>query len=481
MKNLKMFAIGLVAMIAAIPSVLALNVSDADSLDACITLGGECTLADDITVDDADSYDLIAYEKKVVIDLGGHTLTLAKGSYITVMEGGELAIKNGTVIQKFKGDIAAFEVMGGTLKTEKLIIKVTGAVDNGDIPHAFWLSGEPGDVANLVVSADTTVTVTNGYGLVVSTSTNADLNGTWETGNSTITHDNFADKDTIVVINGGSYTSTSATNPTIDIKQGNFTINGGSFVSEKQDAVHIYSVKNQKNQTVKIAGGYFEAKNPNKSPIWADAITGFMTKGIFKKTTNSAFINAYPTYLAEGIKGVKTANGDILVGKPYKVTVGKLTVTANTTETSLGYTKPASFEAIEGEKVNLLAKFDLSKGINPKDLNYRYGVKYTITNASTKEVVTGLDEFTMPASDITIDLELAEVRKDAEVGEAKPTDVTPVDPSNTGDGTQTTDPGTTNPGVPNVPKTNDNILVYASLGVVSALSVGFSAKRKENN
>ena len=55
------------------------------------------------------------------------------------------------------------------------------------------------------------------------------------------------------------------------------------------------------------------------------------------------------------------------------------------------------------------------------------------------------------------------------------------DEQNTGDGTQTTDPGTTNPDVPNVPKTNDNILVYASLGVVSALRVGFSAKRKENN
>ena len=35
--------------------------------------------------------------------------------------------------------------------------------------------------------------------------------------------------------------------------------------------------------------------------------------------------------------------------------------------------------------------------------------------------------------------------------------------------------------VPNVPKTGDNILVYASLGLISAVSVGFTAKRKENN
>ena len=55
------------------------------------------------------------------------------------------------------------------------------------------------------------------------------------------------------------------------------------------------------------------------------------------------------------------------------------------------------------------------------------------------------------------------------------------DQQNTGDGEQTTPGDTANPDVPNVPKTNDNILVYASLGVVSALTVGFSAKRKENN
>ena len=63
------------------------------------------------------------------------------------------------------------------------------------------------------------------------------------------------------------------------------------------------------------------------------------------------------------------------------------------------------------------------------------------------------------------------------VGVKAPEDQT----GNTGDGANTPEDGTTGR-LPNEPaKTNDNILVYAGLGLVSALTVGFSARRKENN
>ena len=470
MKNLKMFAIGLAAMFTAISTIFAQDVNNAESLNACIVLGGECTLAKDIKVNDNTFEGTeITAKKDVVIDLNGHTLTLNDDFSLDVMgKKITVTVKNGTVVQESaNGDVTAFNVYEGTLKTEKLTITVTSAAGTNrqgkNMPHAFFVSGTDNkSVSYLVVSADTTVTVDNGYGLVLSSHADVDLNGTWKTGKSTITDATYHDpsyaatKSTIVVINGGSYTSTSSveTDYVLDIKKGNYTINGGNFISEHKDAVHISNVT-----------------------IYAVALTKFITGGTFKApVVGNEIVN---TYLADGIKSVVTADKSTLVGKPYKVNIGNLTVTANATETSLGYTKPASFEAIEGEKVNLLAKLALTRNVSPKDLNYRYGVKYTITNVSTKEVVTGLDEFTMPSSDVIVDLELAEVRKDAEVGEAKPTDVTPVDPSNTGSNANT--PETTNPDVPNVPKTNDNILVYASLGLVSALTVGFSAKRKENN
>ncbi len=493
MKNLKMFAIGLAAMFTAISTIFAQDVNNAESLNACIVLGGECTLAKDIKVNDNTFEGTeITAKKDVVIDLNGHTLTLNDDFSLDVMgKKITVTVKNGTVVQESaKGDVTAFNVYEGTLKTEKLTITVTSAAGTNrqgkNMPHAFFVSGTDNkSVSYLVVSADTTVTVDNGYGLVLSSHADVDLNGTWKTGKSTITDATYHDpsyaatKSTIVVINGGSYTSTSSveTDYVLDIKKGNYTINGGNFISEHKDAVHISNVTTEGAQTVKIVGGYFETKDTSHRPIYAVALTKFITGGTFKApVVGNEIVN---TYLADGIKSVVTADKSTLVGKPYKVNIGNLTVTANATETSLGYTKPASFEAIEGEKVNLLAKLALTRNVSPKDLNYRYGVKYTITNVSTKEVVTGLDEFTMPSSDVIVDLELAEVRKDAEVGEAKPTDVTPVDPSNTGSNANT--PETTNPDVPNVPKTNDNILVYASLGLVSALTVGFSAKRKENN
>ena len=52
-----------------------------------------------------------------------------------------------------------------------------------------------------------------------------------------------------------------------------------------------------------------------------------------------------------------------------------------------------------------------------------------------------------------------------------------------GTGTPADEPGTTEPGdttIPPVPQTNDNILVYAGLGLVSLASVAFTAKKRED-
>ena len=388
MKKLKLFVFGLLFMFVALVSVNAAEVGgpNASELRKCINGADQiCTLTEDIT----SSNDLeISNGRKVTIDLNSHTITFKKFSNFSLDDGGELVLKNGRVVQESNGLSAVEIYQDAELTTENLTIEATGSKDNtfGE-PKAIEISGtDKNNIAKLVISADTTINVPNGNGLTLSSFVNVTLNGTWNTARSIIPDDNQATKNTYVTFAGGTYNV--ADGIAIPITRGNWVFNGGTFISNNNDAVHINAPVKGKNNvaapdalTDVVNNGVFETKSDVHKPLHAETLNGFVYGGEFRAPKVEFEL---PTeYIAEGYGSFVTKQNNTIVGKVSNIIVeesknGKASVDMNS--------------AVAGQEIAITLNAD--QGYELESL--------IVTDANGNSISVENGKFIMPSSDVTV-------------------------------------------------------------------------------
>ncbi len=441
MKNLKMFAIGLVAMAAMTMGVYAgtietdpakctgnfyVDLGDSkyscaatirDAIDAAKTnKGGEIVLLKNATMTSDNTIDT-----DVTINLNDNKLTISNGKKL-IIKGANVTIKNGTI------DAAS---------------SVTNAIEVYSTD----------DASTLTIEKDVTVDGTNISGAVIkvkdaSKKTEVNINGTWDLKNEIIDCDNGQDRDLTVNLNA-DVTGTSLSGSLVTLDAGNSVVNvlGGSYEADKT----VFALT---NGTLNISGGKITSTGSNAVKIANPTGNNKNALNITGGELISTHKGSYSLYFAVGSSSTKGT---------YAISKGTFT----------------SGKDDDGNQL---------PAINIADKNFLANHANMISGGSfigaiVDDVLVGDDVYQTAAAAVKALTGNATVTNEGGVVTVGTTATTEPEQQgpNTGDGTQTTDPGTTNPDVPNVPKTSDNILVYASLGVVSLVSVGFSTKRKENN
>ena len=415
MKKLKLFVFGLLFMFVAVVSVNADTrptyvkngecvVNNATDLEAAITAkwgsnngkscdeiiiepGSNITLDKDLTFNGDGG--IVAREGNIVLDLNEKTITLAKFNNISIEDTANVILKNGNIIQKSKGWSAIDIFHGAKLETSALNITVNGKYDaaEDEYPRAFDVSGlGTNEIAKLVISADTTINVPNGNGLTLSSFANVTLNGTWNTARSIIPDDNQATKNTYVTFAGGTYNV--ADGIAIPITRGNWVFNGGSFISNNNDAVHINAPVKGKNNvaapdalTVVVNNGVFETKSDVHKPLHAETLNGFVYGGEFRAPKVEFEL---PTaYIAEGYGSFVTKQNNTIVGKVSNIIVeesknGKASVDMNS--------------AVAGQEITITLNAD--QGYELESL--------IVTDANGNSISVENGKFIMPSSDVTV-------------------------------------------------------------------------------
>ncbi len=461
MKNLKMFAISLLAFL-----VMATGVH---------ATGDGCTMPDD---DNA----------------GTCTVTLNGDGYRSFGAAWDAAYQNGGTIKLLK------EITGGNF----------GALSKGDIEGSIIvdLDGYKLDLSNtsLSVKANASLKFT-GAGEVTTRTLTVANNGTLEVdgnvkliGKSTSGNTLISTKG-IVKINGGAELSAGTTIVDVTAATANVTLNAKVGTRQAPSAAKLiglstYAAPAQvggSNATVTIEGGEYyisdrvlEITKPINVVINNGTLYSTAKAVIYMNTGNVTINNGTLTAAHNTIgAGVFTDTGD----------EGALTINGGTIA-SKGY---YAVNLLSGKIIPKITNGTFNSGkLNGKQLPAIFITSSLLTGLNNdpeedvfKSILTGgrylsaiigdraNGDATQSAATVQ-NYVVAEGATVTEDGNYKVINAK-VDDPNTGDGTQTAPEETTNPDVPNVPKTNDNILVYASLGLVSALTVGFSAKRKENN
>ena len=517
MKNLKMFAIALLAMLVMVCGVSAATddpcakvgakfdskaevcYNDIGSVLANLALPAtedtkvEIKLYDDFTTTSFGSTTTIPAEKEVVLDLNGHDVDLAaaigvEGS-LTVKNSGTaatIATANGT-----SATIATlFQVHGGatldvsgkiTLKSQKTI-----AAGDGDKKAIIVVAGG-NDATTVNVSNDVTVESTGsgialyGNGFVFTSSTpsngpvsNVTLNvaGKWET-------------DLYVIQVDGQITDSD--DAVINVKEGTFTSN------------ETYAFYASGHATWNVTGGKitgkdaFGVRNGNINIGGAAELIGTGETSVKPTGTSGA------TNYGAALRLIKDSRKP-LVGVDLKITGGTLTAKTSDENAYAIVIDDATWFA-DDEKVDIAisngsfasngkraAMAILTRGDATQFLENNEGMITggEFKNAIIEGTITGPSSSTYPAASVISGLTKG-VQFKTEGGKVVVGAGNVDDPSD-----PTVDPGTQTPGegenpgnqggTDNVqnPNTNDNILVYAGLGLVSLASVAFTTRKRED-
>ena len=242
-------------------------------------------------------------------------------------------------------------------------------------------------------------------------------------------------------------------------------ITGGTFKAKEGLAVYEVTTNSQSSalSTLSIEDGTFEAGGKSTFAVYVSntGVKNYISGGTYKGGTLAQFQS---DALAEDLESAVDSTGKTVVGKQYTVTVKNLTAVSGVDS----YSKPENFPAVAGERINLKTKLNVIG--SPADRNYQYGVKYVIVTADGKRI-TGLDEFTMPESDVEIDLEIVEVNIDTyEPGE----DVIPSTPVNPDEPERDPEAGE-KPGDEENPQTGDNVVGSIAMGIAGLVGIVGSA------
>ncbi len=465
MKNLKMFAISLLAFLVMVTGVHATDtdcimpedydVTTAGGKSECAVLvgadhyvsfeaawkkvsksGGEITLLKDTNAGALGS----GYaEKNVTINLDKYALTMGNW-YLGAKDGATLTI-TGSADAKFISTATtfAFEAKANS----KVVINGALTVDyNVDAP-VVKVSGEAEIVGGAKLKLDNSAVVVDLITADAKATLNANVGSIDRSGNTLVgaaglvkTNASSTETTPALTIKGGAYYVSGIA---IDVQNGlAVNIEDGKIVSTGNIPVQLTT-----DGSVTISGGTIEAQAADMPAVYTKGTSvGSLT------ITGGTLTSAKHYALSMSSKAVKNAisGGTFNGGKSGNRQMPALYIND---DVLTGLDDPAVADNFKGILTGgrYLVSIIGGKGVLSAA---------TVQNYVVAEGATVTDD------------------GDYKVINAKLTD----DDQNTGDANT---PEETNPNVPDVPKTNDNILVYASLGLVSALSVGFSARRKENN
>ncbi len=484
MKNLKMFAIGLAAFAAMTMSVHAemQKAKDCQDVDGVET----CTLSDD----SGTISGTVANNKKVVVIGGGKKINLGavtlekgssleiKGAYVTLTD--NVTIKNNATLTitdapKETGSstkIPALKIAskhtitvnGGTLnvtgnESYSAIVVVESGKDSSIVLDKATLNvsdnrgnGMQGANSLVLTAEDSTINVKN--------NTSNGLGATFKLENTNI---NASGNGYAGIIFGknSSIDETSHVNA-----RGNLTANDDT-AKQKADILLDNGDADSASEVATInVKGYIDTGSIAPTKVtWTHTDSGKVSTGKLVVTGNNVKVD-------KTVDVCSDANNQ----KVFSCSgANKVTIAADSGEYAIVTIGDEArlYANAENEEITLDKAYDnlvITENATMKKLTVVSGTE--VTNEKTTELVVYEAGAERP-----IVVPAKEEGKDpvaVTVGVKAPDD----QPGNTGDANT---PGTTNPDVPNVPKTNDNILVYASLGLVSALTVGFTARIKENN
>ena len=209
-----------------------------------------------------------------------------------------------------------------------------------------------------------------------------------------------------LVVNGGSIIGTGAPAASTGNGNGPTTVGAGIAVAqhttEKNISVVIkggnvqgysalYESNPQSNTTIdkvvlKIEGGNFEAINNGTDAIYSEDKDNFITGGTF-----SSDVEDY-------IDATKAAVKDETTGEYYVGVESKITV-----KVGLNGKATAAEKAVEGQPIKVT--------VTP-DKNYELA-SIKVTDAAGAEVTVKDNTFTMPGSDVTVEVTFKEMKKDS--------------------------------------------------------------------
>ncbi len=487
MKNLKMFAISLLAFL-----VMAMGVHAASEHNLEVTVAGEASayadsLGDAIKADWKDktvtikvlkSYD----DASAVTVKDGNNVTLDLNGFSITKKTNEIIVQGGTLTIKASANDEAIEVnpnaiTGDNTSLDKTLIKVRGSNSHLTVNKEITLvsSDTTTDRGNYAVALfthdqSTKEVVINSsidiYGTLKGLKATAfGVNGNVRKAEKNAATINVHDGATVVSEGEigyyqGGYAVTTFGAATVEgttgigAKAGSIVLNGTTVTGTTVPG----SIAKDNGNGMNGVGAAIQVESSANDYCSPATIT--LNGGTYtSKGTNAVVIRNYSSTLTALAKGSKIDGGASLVSGIDSKTGEPLAGIA-----IVAQTKAAADKLVENlEGFVKTAKFN---GPVVGNLDIEDG---TFVNATAVQgsLTKGANLNTDENGDITV----------GTVDENK----TPEDEGNTGDNANTPDEGTTGR-LPNEPaKTNDNILVYAGLGLVSALTVGFSARRKENN
>ncbi len=395
--------------------------------------------------------------KKITINVDKYTLKVG-GAGLTVGEKGSLTISGTTngkvIVQSAATGLLAVEKGGSLTISGALTVDSTGASTA---------------IASLIDVNDGSVTVSNGATLKAATGKDivaigadgatVSLNATVGTksapfgGNLITTAALTGDATTKVTFEGGEYYVSSIA--TVDKENVSVVVNNGTFKTTT-DALTV------SNGSVEIKDGSIT------SDTEAITLTGgkvLISGGTLKTTTNAVIWTDSDGEGSLTITGGKITNGKDANYNPLHFNNGALTYAISGVEVA---SDKKDMPAIWINDDLLVGLADSEESDHFKGMLTSGKYLYSIIGKAT------IDGENYPAANVAKYI-VAEGKDITTEGDYKVV--------GTGTSTPSDEPGTTEPGdttIPPVPQTNDNILVYAGLGLVSLASVAFTAKKRED-
>lgn len=406
MKKILFIASFMLIAIFACSSVYAADVASESDLEAALA-GTDATITLTANVELTKSLEV---GREVTIDLKEFNITAKDGmtddSLIIVLHGGVLTVKgNGSISATNDNADARIAVKmtkaGNTdafisSNPAKLVLNsgvlegksfgISGNGNNDRVNTIIEINGGKveGDSTGIYHPQEGTLTINGGKvegktgiemrsgdllvngGTIIGTgspaSSTGNLSGTTTTGAGIAVAQHTTEKNINVVVKGGSVQGYSA----------------------------LYESNPQSNTTIdkvvlKIEGGNFEAINNGTDAIYSEDKTDFITGGTFS------------TDVEDYIDSSKAAVKDETTGEYYVGVESKITVKAG-----LNGKATAAEKAVEGQPVKVT--------VTP-DKNYELA-SIKVTDASGAEVTVKDNTFTMPGSDVTVEVTFKEMKKD---------------------------------------------------------------------
>ena len=512
MKNLKMFAIALLAMLVMVCGVKAAeNPCDEGKVYATVGSTSACYESIDAAIEAMDDDNATAsiklYEevtlgstleiptdRELTLDLNGNDITVKAAIDVK----GSLTVKNSGTAANIETDSSVkdlatiFQVYGGASLDVSGKITLVGHAEatqiKNDAKAIIAVSGTTSAETNVTVANDVKVTTT-GAGISVYTdnleafgtattkgsSNDVKINvaGTWETDLYVIQVDGMIESSdgTVITVKEGKFTS-AKTFAFYASGDAEWNITGGEITGA--DAIGVRSGKVTVSGTAKLTGTATKAeddKQASKVPgVSSKVATGSAvriindTRGPITKESRVEVELAGGTYTTKSADTYAIYIDDASYSEEAKIAItnGSYASKGKTAAIHIGGTDAKTFldnhESMitGGEFANaIIGSLNVGSASYPSDTVLSILAKGTDFKTEGGKVVVGEGNVNTP-SDSTVD----------------PGTQTPGEEQNPGNQGSTEN-------VPN-PNTNDNILVYAGLGLVSLASVAFTARKRED-